>query len=69
MPDKCKQCTLTELGLVEAGGVWISAYHDLSGVEVFATELDALRAANGTGAVALFVKFGSSIVEAVRNAP
>lgn len=68
MPEKCKHCTITELGLAEAGGVWITAYHDLSGITVYASELDALRAANGTGAVALFVKFGSSIVEAVRNA-
>jgi hypothetical protein len=68
MPDKCKQCTLTELGLAEAGGVWIAAYDDLSGVTVHATELDALRAANGTSKVALFVAFDTDLVEAVRNA-
>jgi hypothetical protein len=67
MPEKCKQCTIAERAIAELGGVWITAYQDLSGMTAYATELDALRAANGTSAIALFVEFGSDLVEAVRH--
>jgi hypothetical protein len=68
MPEKCKQCTIADDALAALGGVWITACDDLSGISVYASELDALRAANGTGMVTLFVGFGMDLLKAVRRA-
>ena len=51
----------------DEGGVWITAYDDLSGIAVYGSELDALRAANGTGQIALFLEYGEDVLRAIRG--
>lgn len=44
-----------------AEGVWVAYYPDYSGIIPYASEMDALRAANGTSMEVKYVKFGEGI--------
>lgn len=46
------------------GGAWVTFYHDNNNVGVYATELEALRAAHGSSRVVVFVPWGKTIDEA-----